>query len=134
MKQMFFSFFWLVLASFGVLHASDVKNLTEKKEVKINYLYKIVSPEEWQESLFKTHVVASQLDKNFIHLATEDQVPHVVQKFWHGKNHIILKLDLKKTTGRLVLETNPGGTTQYYHLYQGKIPLEAVVGISEVSP
>jgi uncharacterized protein (DUF952 family) len=142
MQNMFLGFLCLMAASFGMSNASGAKmqpsekieNLTGQKEMQMNhenhtpqYLYKIVSPEEWQDSLLKNQVVTSPLDKNFIHLATENQLAHVVQKFWNDKSHIILKLDSKKMTGRLIYETNPGGTTQYYHLYEGKIPLDAVV-------
>ena len=28
--------------------------------------------------------------------------------------------------GKLVLESNPGGKSRYYHLYQGAIPMEAI--------
>lgn len=94
------------------------------------YLYKIVSPEDWQESLLNMQIVASPLDLHFIHLATESQLAHVTQKFWHGKNYIILKLDTKKMKGRLAYETNPGGTTHYYHLYDGEIPVDAVVEVA----
>jgi uncharacterized protein (DUF952 family) len=145
MHNMFLCALCFVLTSLGLANANDIKmqsseksvNLTYQKEIQMNhenhtpqYLYKIVSPEEWQDSLLKNQVVASPLDKNFIHLATENQVAHVAQKFWKGKSYIILKLDSKRITGRLIYETNPGGTTQYYHLYEGKIPLDAVVDTS----
>ncbi len=67
------------------------------------------------------------MDKEFIHLAKEDQVDGVISKFWNNKNPIILKLDSSKIVGKLVYETNPGGTTKYYHLYEGQIPLIAVI-------
>ena len=111
----------------------------EQKEIQMKhenlippYLYKIVSPEEWQDSQLKNQVVTSSLDKDFIHLATESQLSHVAQKFWNSKDYMILKLDSKKLIGHLNYETNPGGTTQYYHLYEGKIPLNAVVDVSTV--
>lgn len=111
-----------------------IESLTDQKEIQMNhendtpqYLYKIVSPDDWQDSVRKNQVVASQLDSTFIHLSTENQLAHVAQKFWKGKNYIILKLDPIKLKGHLVYETNPGGTTQYYHLYEGKIPLDAVI-------
>lgn len=47
---------------------------------------------------------------------------------------VLLKLETAKLRGRLVYEVNPGGTTKYYHLYEGSIPLEAVVEATEVSP
>lgn len=96
------------------------------------YLFKIVSKEQWEESLHGHAMVLSVLDKDFIHLAKEEQVAHVVQKFWGGRSYIILKLASKKLKGRLVYETNPGGATKYYHLYDGSIPLKAVVDVTVV--
>ena len=90
-----------------------------------DHLYKIVSPEQWQKSQKK--VVTSSIDKDFIHLAKEDQVPNVVKKFWNNRDYIVLKLVSKKLVGRLIYETNPEGSTRYYHLYEGTIPIEAVV-------
>lgn len=104
------------------------KTMIEQKETfSPEYLYRIVSPEQWQESLLQNQVVNSSMDKDFIHLATKEQLTHITQKFWNNKDHIILKLDSKKLTGRLNYETNPGGTTKYYHLYEGNVPLDAVV-------
>jgi len=95
------------------------------------YLYKVISPEQWQKSLQQNEVVGSSIDEDFIHLAREDQVQHVVSKFWNNMDYVVLKLDTKKILGRLIYETNPGGSTQYYHLYEGKIPLDAVVDIQD---
>ena len=94
------------------------------------YLYRIVSIEQWQKSLLKNQVVNSSLDKDFIHLATEEQLARIAQKFWGNKDHIILKLVSQKLTGRLIYETNPGGTTLYYHLYEGNVPLNSVIEVS----
>lgn len=92
-----------------------------------DYLYKIISQEDWQKSLLQNEVASSPKDEDFIHLAKEDQIVHVIQKFWKNQNYIVLKLDSKKLGGRLIYETNPGGNTLYYHLYEGNIPLEAVM-------
>lgn len=101
----------------------------EEEKVYPEYLYKIVSTIEWQESLLKHYVVNSTIDEDFIHLAKEEQIEHVLKKFWHAKDYVIVKLNMKKLVGHLVYETNPGGSTKYYHLYEGKIPLDAVEGI-----
>jgi uncharacterized protein (DUF952 family) len=113
--------------------------LIEQKEVQMHqknsspeYLYRIVSTEQWEESLRQNQVVNSSIDKDFIHLATEEQLARIAQKFWNNKDHIILKLASKKLTGRLVYEANPGGTTLYYHLYDGNVPLDAIIEISRV--
>lgn len=130
----------LVLTSFIEAHeiiepiaiANREKMPMEQTNSCPEYLYKVVSTEQWQESLLKNQIIPSSLDKNFIHLSKEDQVSHVVQKFWNKMDHVILKLASKKLTGRLIYETNPGGTSKYYHLYEGNIPLEAVVDVTVV--
>lgn len=96
------------------------------------YLYKIISKEQWQESLLKNQIILSASDKDFIHLAKKDQIANIVQKFWNNMDHIILKLAAKNLMGHLVYETNPRGTTKYYHLYDGTIPLEAVKDVTIV--
>lgn len=96
------------------------------------FLYKIISKEAWEESLQKGKLILSPMDDSFIHLATKEQVPRVCQKFWKGQDPLVLKIDTSKITGRLVLEANPGGSTKFYHLYGGTIPLDAVLEVSGV--
>ena len=98
-----------------------------------DYLYKIVSKDAWKESLQRNELSLSPMDEKFIHLAKEEQVPHVAEKFWSGIEHVILKIESKNLTGRLCYETNPGGSTKYFHLYDGSIPLNAVVEQTFVS-
>lgn len=128
---------------FGILYAADRDAATlERQETKVvpankessapKYLYRIVSPQEWQKSQERKVLETSSLDEDFIHLATKEQLPHIAQKFWNNKDYVILTLDTKKLIGRLVHEANPGGTTLYYHLYEGNIPLDAIVNASMV--
>lgn len=127
-----FLFRGLYFSSAQDTHEPIVKDLLmEKKTPPPEFLYKIIAPADWQESLSKHYLVNSVLDQDFIHLAKEEQITHVVQKFWNEKNHFILKLNVKKLLGSLIYEANPGGSTQYYHLYEGKIPLDAVEEISK---
>lgn len=90
------------------------------------FLYKILSREQWEESLLQHRLVISEMDREFIHLAKENQVERVIQKFWNHQEYVLLKVVPKKIVGRLIYETNSGGTTKFYHLYEGNIPLEAV--------
>lgn len=113
-----------ILASINGIYAGN--------ESAPEYLYKVVSIEQWQDSLQRDQVVITSIDKDFIHLSKEDQVAHVVQKYWNEKNYVILKLASQQLIGRLVYETNPGGTAKYYHLYNGKIPLAAVKDVTDV--
>jgi uncharacterized protein (DUF952 family) len=90
------------------------------------YLYKVLSMDDWAQSGETVHL--SSMDADFIHLSTEDQLDSIIKKYWAGvPEYIVLKIETAKLSGKLVLEANPGGTKQYYHLYNGSIPSSAVV-------
>lgn len=91
------------------------------------YLYKVLLPESWKESQSLKEIELSADDEEFIHLATEDQLDRIIEKYWADEPYVVLKLEVAKLPGKLALEANPGGTNKYYHLYNGSIPLEAVV-------
>lgn len=95
-----------------------------------SYLYKIVSLENWDKSQFQNFVVLPKEDREFIHLSTEQQLERIVQKYWsNGSPYVILKVDSHQLPGQLIYEANPGGANKYYHLYQGAIPLKAVLEV-----
>lgn len=106
---------------------SQIPNRQYHVEEPLPYLYKIISFEQWQDS--GSEILLSEMDSPFIHLATEEQLAGIQKKFWSGKDHMVLKLQVEKLVGRLVYETNVGGTTYYYHLYEGIIPRDAVVEV-----
>lgn len=63
------------------------KNWIEQKKVPVQqensipeYLYRIVSPQQWEESLRQNQLVNSSMDKDFIHLATEEQLARIALK------------------------------------------------------
>ncbi|MBA3958357.1 MAG: DUF952 domain-containing protein [Parachlamydiaceae bacterium] len=91
-------------------------------------LYKILALDLWRRSQNQDRLELPVEDEVFIHLSTEDQLERILKKFWsHTDAYVILKVDPRKLPGRLLHETNPGGTQKYYHLYDGYIPLKAVV-------
>lgn len=94
------------------------------------FLYKVMAKSDWKLSQNEGRLRLGSIDKEFIHLAMEDQIQKVLDKFWAaGPECVVLKLDSKKFKGRLVKEKNPGGTQEYYHLYDGFIPLDAVAEV-----
>jgi uncharacterized protein (DUF952 family) len=91
-------------------------------------LYKILSAENWLESQHLGSVKLEDADREFIHLSTEDQLKRIAKKYWSDvPEYVVLKIETAKMQGKLVLEANPGGNNKYYHLYEGSIPLSAVV-------
>ncbi|MDE0937951.1 MAG: DUF952 domain-containing protein [Mariniblastus sp.] len=96
-------------------------------------MYKILTPVEWQQSQGKEYVVLSAIDQSgeFVHLAEAQNYQDIARRFSGGATEaIIVKLDPNKLAGDLVKETNPGDPTEYYHLYGGRIPMDAVVSSS----
>lgn len=94
------------------------------------YLYKILSEELWEKSQDCEALLLSSDDDAFIHLSKEDQLDRIMKKYWFDiSRYVVLKIHSGSLTGLLVYETNPGGETKHYHLYNGSIPLNAVVEI-----
>lgn len=92
------------------------------------FLYKILSIDDWTSSQSLKSVRLPAADRDFIHLSTEDQLERIISKYWNDQpEFIVLKLDTSKLPGKLVFEANPGGTSKYYHLYNGSVSLDAVV-------
>lgn len=92
------------------------------------YIYKVLSVQDWKASQGTKFVKLPDMDTHYVNLATKEQLTRVIIKYWASSpDFVILKLETKKLPGKLVLEANPGGTTKYYHLYNGSIPLDAVV-------
>ena len=92
------------------------------------FLYKVLSAEDWNESQKTKTVKLPSADSEFIHLSKFDQLDRILIKYWADvPEFVVLKIDSTKLSGKLVFETNPGGIHKYYHLYNGQIPLDAVV-------
>jgi uncharacterized protein (DUF952 family) len=101
--------------------------VSEMVEETPQYLYKIVSVANWDTSQTRDCVVLAPNDDVCIHLSKEDQVEKVVKKKWATTSYVLLKIETSKLPGRLVFETSPGGSIKHYHLYEGSIPLNAIV-------
>lgn len=121
-----------LMCLFGTLslHADQQLSSQQNLENKMNpqYLYKVLSVEDWKTSQSMDVVKLTDADQDFIHLAREDQLDRIMRKYWDKvPEYVVLKIDTKKLPGKLVFEANPGGENKYYHLYGGSIPLKAVV-------
>ncbi len=100
----------------------------ETMETAPKYLYKILSQRLWQATVSRPSVYLSAEDDAFIHFSRDDQVERIVSKYWSDvPQFVILKVDTDKLPGKLVYEANPGGSSKYYHLYDGSIPFHAIV-------
>ena len=128
---------WLTIACLCAVSFSLVGNekpatnkaiTMEETNQSPQYLYKILSLRNWQASQSRKTAQLSAEDDAFIHFSTQDQLERIIGKYWaDAPQLVILKIDSNKLEGSLVFETNPGGTTQYYHLYDGFIPFNSIV-------
>jgi len=99
-----------------------------QQEIVPPYLYKVISKENWKQSQSAKSLALSLDDQAFIHFSKEDQLERITAKYWSSvPEYMLLKISTAKLPGKLVFEANPGGTSKYYHLYEGSIPLEAIV-------
>lgn len=82
--------------------------------------------DDWAKSDKQVHL--SSMDADFIHFSTEDQLDRIIGKYWADiPEYVVLKIETAKLPGELVFEANPGGTSKYYHLYNGSIPRSSIV-------
>lgn len=133
MKKVYVVFIALTtLSTISGVQAHQELTIMQAEDAIPDFVYKIVSIEQWQASQSQHELVLTEADDKFIHLSKEYQVSHVEQKYWPSTPHIVLKLDAKKLKGRLVYEANPNGTTKYWHLYDGAIPVDAVTEVKLV--
>lgn len=129
------SYLWLSVSLLGMNVMIDAtETFLTKPQMQMEqtpeYLYKILSSEDWKKSESGLFVVIPKEDKDFIHLSKDDQVDRIIDKYWKTQSEfVILKVKTDHLPGTLVYEANPGGTNKYYHLYAGSIPLKAIVGI-----
>ena len=92
------------------------------------YLYKILSIENWEKSKERGSLLLSSADDDFIHFSTEETLERIIAKYWKEvPGYAVLKIDTIQLPGKMVYEANPGGSTKYYHLYNGSIPRDSVV-------
>lgn len=92
------------------------------------YLYKVLTIENWNGSQGQKNLKLASADDDFIHFSKEDQLERITSKFFADiPEYVILKIESAKLPGRMVYETNPGGSAKYYHLYDGFIPLDSIV-------
>ncbi len=92
------------------------------------HLYKVIALELWQASENKQSVILSAEDVPFIRFQKEDELGRLVH-YWNTLDlpYVVLKIKVSKLKGTLVFEAKLGGSTKKYHLYDGCIPIDAII-------
>lgn len=128
MLKIFNIFLSMCLSVACLVEGSEEMRQDFEEQMTPQYLYKVLSVEDWRDSQGRGSVKLQDADREFIHLSRADQINRIVEKYWNNvPEYVILKIDTAKMEGTLVFEANPGGNNKYYHLYHGSIPLSAVI-------
>ena len=92
------------------------------------FIYHIVLPEKWETvKEYSTYSAESLKTEGFIHCSFDHQLDGVIGRYYSDKPKlVILTIDPKKLTSKLVSEPSTGGE-EYPHVY-GPINLDAIVG------
>ena len=102
----------------------------------------ITSKQEWLEAQARGEYIASSLQiEGFIHCSTENQVLHVANAFYRGRNDLVLlKLDEAKIKPELKWEPPAGlpapgisDSDKFPHIF-GPINLTAVASVLDFMP
>ena len=100
------------------------------EERKVNMIYKILTPKEWDDFKESGNFTGSALDikDGFIHAAFNDQYPRLLNKFFEGIRPVVLvSIDVSLLQqGSLIVEANKKGGEKYPHVYDA-IPHTAVI-------
>jgi uncharacterized protein (DUF952 family) len=99
------------------------------------HLYKVLALDLWQASENKKNVLLSSDDTPFIRFQKEDELGRLLH-YWNKLNvpHVVLKIKANKLEGKLVFEAKLGGSTKQYHLYNGCIPINAIIESKIIQP
>ena len=123
--RVFFLATFFSLASFS-LGNENHSNLEFMQPLE--YLYKVLSYRFWNASQNKKTISLPAEDSEFIHFSTEEQLEKTLNKYWKEEPQlVILKVDVEKLVGNLVYETSANGSTKYFHLYDGYIPIGSLL-------
>lgn len=113
-----------------ILFCAFICGVFAMEEATPQFLYKVLSADDWHSSQGQSLLTLCSDDDQFIHFSKEDQLDRIVNKYWaHVPDFYVLKIDTEKLPGEMKFEVNPGGLSKYYHLYNGSIPLDAVAEV-----
>ena len=96
----------------------------------IKYIYRIITPEEWEEFKKTTLYNGNIIDRRsgFFHLSLASQTEYIAKKFYGVEASIILlKLDAQKLGTPLIFEKNTTDGDIFPHYYGCRLEIEHVI-------
>ena len=120
--------------SFNVFCGDAVAASPKRRFSVHSALFKVLSMQNWIDSQDSLAIKTPESDKDFVHFSTREQYPQILHEKFDGVECVLLTIDHTRLNGELKLEYNKARTEQYYHLYGGYIPKEAVIDHVVVNP
>ena len=101
--------------------------------MRIDYVYKICTKEEWNNFKQKKSWQGSKMDVDdgFIHLSDRDQVNKTLKKYFSNQKNLILLIIKTDTLSNLIWEKSTN-EEKFPHLYS-KLKLESVIDSKEIT-
>jgi uncharacterized protein (DUF952 family) len=110
----------------GVLTMAECKETSVNKDLK--YVYKVFKLDEWVDFQEKGEFLGSADDirDGFIHLASNDQVDYVINKFFANEKTVYVAEFLTRDLGAMLKWESNSSENIYPHLYQAPLKREAI--------
>lgn len=95
----------------------------------IDRIHHLASLEDWARRTPELYAPAGLADEGFIHLCTREQLPGVVERYYQGRDDLILLTVSVDRLQDLVWEDSTGSGERFPHLY-GPLSLSAVASFA----
>lgn len=93
----------------------------------IDQVHHLATSADWENRSSRHYEPAGLVDEGFIHLCTRDQLPGVVERYYQGRDDLVLlTVRTDRLDARLVWEDTTDSGERFPHLY-GPLTLAAVL-------
>jgi uncharacterized protein (DUF952 family) len=98
-------------------------------------IYHITTQADWEGARSSgIYLADSFVEEGFIHCSSRQQVEPVANRFYHGRQDLVLMtIDPEKIDAPLKWENLEGGQEKFPHIY-GALNLSAVIRVVEIQP
>jgi uncharacterized protein (DUF952 family) len=98
-------------------------------------IYHIAAREDWDTAkVTGEYTTVSLQSEGFIHCSTAGQVQATANRFFRGRQDLVLlNIDEKKVSAEIKYENLEGGKDLFPHIY-GPLPIEAIIRTLDLTP
>jgi len=98
-------------------------------------IYHLATQDEWEKAgKGEVYTTSSLREEGFIHCSTKDQITPTANRYYHGRDDLmLLVIDEKPLVDKLRYENLEGGKEAFPHLY-ASLPLSCIMKAIPVHP